>query len=765
MQMLRTISQGVIVIAVAFTAHADHVSTSSSSCASTPPSNLTSSLFQPNPCQQLSDKSTILRGKSHPSTGPLPPLPPTLMQFSTNCNNPSNRNNPSHSNTNNIDKIQDSNDINNIEPLQDINMSQLFTKRHRRLLAETTNSIPPYPANSPLSNLFPEPIVYQYTLYYPGNIPLVITAGHGGSSVPGKRTGLKMTHRFMPVSDLATTSAAIDVSSFSELVASNNIKDDTEDGEEMIPWMPPRDQSKGGNFKKDLNTHSMALNLANAISCLTSREASKGRGAKDGGTQKENSRYHNDVINDDDADSPETQDSIPERCKAQGPWGDNDWDYPFPSQPPSNTALLRSPSVTPSVIPRPQSPSDPSPSHASDSTRMRYPTNPVQSYPHVVVFRVPRLYVDVNRNISGENAIADHPASEAAWREYHDLIDHVQKIVEQRQHRQPQESESRHAVPDKDTVLESNVQGQGANANQQSSWFLPNTLALSSATRGLLLDIHGHVHATNLIEIGYLLNGSVLALDDQQLDACVSAVAKESSIHSLISRVVKFDLNNNPEQSTSNERQSNDRVLFSTLIRGGEESLGGMLQRQGLNAVPSPGHQAPYQECIYFFGGYTTQSHGSHGQKRDGSFSSFDAIQLELPKTLRLVGKEEGREIGMNIGKVVVEFMSQYYGVFEDPTRSMGVAVATNEKEGSKTVLLAPTPKLNSAPLLEQKRSGSGLGQTFGSEVISNQRGSLWDGQQHERHSGDSDIEDGTTNESKKSTHQCPEMRRQSSRL
>ncbi|KAF9344387.1 hypothetical protein BGX26_004431 [Mortierella sp. AD094] len=373
-------------------------------------------------------------------------------------------------------------------------MSQPFTKHHRRLLAVGVSS-----NSSPQSRLFPEPIVYQYTLYYPGNIPLVITAGHGGFSTPGKRTGHRMTHRFKRIPDLATTSAIIDISSFSESVAynnNNNAKDDTEDGEELMPRMPPRDQSQGGSFKKDLNTHSMALNLANAISCLTSRE-SKGKSAQDGLLPKEKSRNHNDVIFNYDQMTGVQSDIIPERCKAQGPWGDDDSDSPFPSLPsPSHP-----PSVLRSTTPRSSHTiSDPN-SRFDDPKRMRSRSTFVQNNPHVIVFRVPRLFVDVNRNIVGENAIADHPVSEAAWREYHDLIDHVQKMALQIQKQQQllREDGSLEILSDGDTRLEpKDGQRLGANKNQQSHWSLPTASSASlssspssSTSTGLLLDIHG----------------------------------------------------------------------------------------------------------------------------------------------------------------------------------------------------------------------------------------------------------------------------------
>ncbi|KAF9994401.1 hypothetical protein BGZ79_000844 [Entomortierella chlamydospora] len=641
-------------------------------------------------------------------------------------------------------------------------MSQPFVKHHQRLFAGgvSTNA-------SPQSRQFPEPIVYQYTLYYPGNIPLVITAGHGGSSTPGERTGLKMTHQFKQIPDLATTSEVIDISSFSESVA-YNAKDDTKDGGDLMPWMPPRDQSRGGNFKKDLNTHSMALNLANAVSCLTSRESKSGS-ARDGLLSREESRNH-------------IMTGIPERCQAQGPWGDDDSDSPFPPSP----APSHSPSLVYSTTSLPSHASSGPNSRLDDPTRMHYRSAFAQNYPHVIVFRVPRRFVDVNRNIVGENAIADHPVSEAAWREYHGLIDHVQKMALQNQKQQKplQEDEFLQIVPDRELK---EGQGLSASRGQQSHWSLPiassaflSSAPSSSASSGLLLDIHGHAHSTNLIEIGYLFNGSILAMDDDLLNAHAHTLAKESSIRSLISRVVQSDSCADPERNVPDEPSQGQSKIknmsLSTLLRGRDESLGGMFQYQGLNSVPSPGHQAPCQECIYFFGGYTTQAHVS----RD---PSFDTIQLELPKTLRLVEKEEGREISMKLGKAVVEFMARYYGVFEDHPRSPVVTVeTTNQVDEIKNVLVSASEvapnrsqreslwTIQSPPSPQQQQQRQHRQQQRRQQHQAQRN----DGRHHHRrvgseagenHSGDSDIEDRAMSDSKKSTRQHPEMKHQSSRL
>ncbi|KAF9570360.1 hypothetical protein EC968_001861 [Mortierella alpina] len=447
-----------------------------------------------------------------------------------------------------------------------------------------------------------EPIVFQHTLYYPGNIPLVITAGHGGSHQPGHIVQLKTTHRFVRIPDLPTTTDPITVGSFTRPVA-------PAEGDEAVPWMSLRDQSQGGNFKKDLNTHAMALNLANAISCLT------------------RSTGH------DDDDLAGTQGSIPKECEAQGPWGDDDSDFPFPTGP-STPSPSPSPSPSPTLGVHSLAEIDQQ-QQQQQQENLKFDAHHGVSYPHVIVFRVSRRYVDVNRNLTGENAIAEgDPVAEAAWREYHDLIDHVQAMVLQEQQKQ-----------------------------QQEPWHGDQMRG-----GGLLLDIHGHAHSTNLIEIGYLLDGHILSQSDEQLNAQARNLSEISGIRSLISRTVntldgatdRVPFGNGPRYNEA------EKISFSALIRGRTESLGGMLQSEGLNAVPSPNNPAPCQECIYFFGGHTVQIHGSQQRSNDNPNQrpAMDAIQLELPKILRLVENPEAREIGMKLGSAVVQFMARYYGVF-----------------------------------------------------------------------------------------------------
>ncbi|KAG0348971.1 rRNA-binding ribosome biosynthesis protein utp25 [Podila humilis] len=475
------------------------------------------------------------------------------------------------------------------------------------------------------------PIVYQYTYYYPGNMPLIITAGHGGSVIPGKSTARPMTHRFTPLPDLGSPSLdAFSVASFSAPIEGTDPESNA-----TIPWMPERDQSKGGNFKNDLNTHLIALNLADSVAQIVNREVTPS-GLK---RPSSSSQHGMSVRNQRDDD---TQQEI---C---------DTDPPGAFSPTAGVSTRTPPSQT-------------------------YIPTKEPLYPHVVVFRVRRLFVDVNRNITGENAVAEgNPNSEAAWKEYHGVIEHVQMLITQTQQKSPTTTATQSLSSNKEPW-------------PRKKTLSPTQVYPDAPGSGLLLDIHGHAHATNLIEVGYLLDGATLAQDDQQLDNNSAVIVQKSSVRSLLENIVILNGSKSDHSSKVSASQSR-RIAFSSFLRGQFDSLGGRFQAQGLGTVPSPENPAPCDECTYFFGGYTTQEHGS----RSKSFSAMDAIQLELPKVLRFVDAEEGREIGMRLGQAVTEFMAQYYGLWW-PTQNMHwksghastTMVSRDEQEG---VSVGPWP-------------------------------------------------------------------------
>ena len=165
--------------------------------------------------------------------------------------------------------------------------------------------------------------------------------------------------------------------------------------------------------------------------------------------------------------------------------------------------------------------------------------------PHLIISHLRRTKLDPNREIV--EAAQGSPPAEHAWNEFQGFVGHARSIVE----------------------------GQGG---------------------GFYMDVHGHGHAIQRLELGYLLDGGDLA----QSDAAVDGMAGSSSLATLAGRA---------------------GVPFSQLLRG-PKSLGAGFVNGGFPSVPSPGTPDP-GGASYFTGGYNTRAWGS----RNGG--SVDSVQLE----------------------------------------------------------------------------------------------------------------------------------------
>ncbi len=171
--------------------------------------------------------------------------------------------------------------------------------------------------------------------------------------------------------------------------------------------------------------------------------------------------------------------------------------------------------------------------------------------PHIVINRLHRIKLDANREI-GEAAQGNAAAAAAtAWREFHEFIEAAKDAV---------------------------VDGLG---------------------RGLYIDVHGHGHDIQRLELGYLLSAADLERSDALLDD--TNLVGKSSIRALVG------------QSSAG---------FVALVRGAA-SMGGLLEPLGYPTVPSPNQPDPGGEP-YFTGGYNTARHGS----RDGG--TISAMQIEM---------------------------------------------------------------------------------------------------------------------------------------
>ena len=167
-------------------------------------------------------------------------------------------------------------------------------------------------------------------------------------------------------------------------------------------------------------------------------------------------------------------------------------------------------------------------------------------WPHLVVSHLHRIKLDPNREIL--EAAQGNLAAERAWWEYHTYIKRARQIIE------------------------------------------------ADFGEGYYIDLHGHGHTIQRLELGYLLSSSQLASSDEAL----LGLAGNSSLKALAQK---------------------PGVDFVELIRG-PTSLGALLEGEGFPSVPSMEDPHP-GGAPYFTGGYSTLVHGS----RNGG--TVSGVQIE----------------------------------------------------------------------------------------------------------------------------------------
>lgn len=203
-------------------------------------------------------------------------------------------------------------------------------------------------------------------------------------------------------------------------------------------------------------------------------------------------------------------------------------------------------------------------------------------YPYVVINLLHRRKLDANRSIN--EATGGFPILEDAWHAYHGFIGSAKAQI---------------------------AQDYG---------------------KGLFLDIHGHGHDIQRIEMGYLISKSELQTTDDNINS--SDLVNESSIRAL----------------TLDNAQS---MTHAELLRG-EFSFGTIMNDKGFPSVPSRSDRSPENDEAYFSGGYNTRAHGS----RNGE--AIDAIQLELNQSIRF-DEDIRDELIDSLVSSVIEFIDHHY--------------------------------------------------------------------------------------------------------
>jgi len=177
------------------------------------------------------------------------------------------------------------------------------------------------------------------------------------------------------------------------------------------------------------------------------------------------------------------------------------------------------------------------------------------------------------------------------------------------------------------------------NAWSEFQAFIETATATVTATygSGLYIDIHGHGHAIARAELGYLLSAAQLNRTDAEIDA--QGLAAQSSIRALA---------------------ASSPLPFSQLLRG-PASLGGLMQKEGIRSVPSPGDPSPGSND-YFTGGYDTERHGSREAGR-----TVSGVQIELPLPGIRDTATNRQAFGEALARALEAYMTQHFGFFRAP--------------------------------------------------------------------------------------------------
>jgi len=207
-------------------------------------------------------------------------------------------------------------------------------------------------------------------------------------------------------------------------------------------------------------------------------------------------------------------------------------------------------------------------------------------YPHVIINRLHRKKMDANRDLP-EAASGDSLAG-AAWFAFQAFIDSAKVAVTQRY------------------------------------------------GKGLFLDLHGHAHSIQRLELGYLLTRSNLQNSDSVLNT--ESYVSRSSIRNLVT---------NNLQTHSHAQLLRHAFGFGTL-----------LAHVNFPAVPSLQDPFPIGSEPFFSGGYNTRRHGS----RDSG--SIDAIQIECNRDLRFDDSTRQSFAGRLSDQVIIYLETYYFENF-----------------------------------------------------------------------------------------------------
>jgi hypothetical protein len=198
--------------------------------------------------------------------------------------------------------------------------------------------------------------------------------------------------------------------------------------------------------------------------------------------------------------------------------------------------------------------------------------------PFIIISNISRKNVDQNRDMA--EGTCGNKAMEKPWNQFHDYID---------------------------TAL---------------------ALATKKFGKAIYIDLHGHGHTKQRLEVGYLLKAEEL----RTLDAKDNKQVAKSSVANLLATDKSFDL---------------EQLLV------GPNAFGTLMAQQGIDAVPSKQDKAPLEEDKYFNGGYNTVRYTS------SKYPNVFGWQIE--SHYKGVRDAEGRPA---FAKAFVDVMESYFKTY-----------------------------------------------------------------------------------------------------
>jgi hypothetical protein len=153
-------------------------------------------------------------------------------------------------------------------------------------------------------------------------------------------------------------------------------------------------------------------------------------------------------------------------------------------------------------------------------------------------------------------------------------------------------------------------------------------LATKKFGKAVYIDLHGHGHTKQRLELGYNLSANEL----RELDAKDDKQAAKSSVVNIL---------------------SSDKNLDLAQLLIGENAFGTLIAKEGFDAVPSKQDVAPLAEDKYFNGGYNTRRYTST------KYPNIFGWQIE--SNFKGVRDADGRPA---FAKAFVEVMGNYFTTY-----------------------------------------------------------------------------------------------------